>query len=258
MEFIELNKFTSFHNGNTIIFCKTDFILEEFEYIKKLDNNVILITGNSDYPITDNHINLLPSNVKLWYAQNALSNSNKLIPLPLGLENKLPSKREGHGIGYYDRVDEKETLLKRNIIKEPYKFIYSNFNIFTNINKRLPIKNISIQVDFIDWDDNNLTLTEYFNKILDYKMILCPVGNGIDTHRLWEVLYSNRIPITVKDGDYNIYNLYNKLPIIVLNDINELYDKNKIEYEYNKIINKKINNDILNYYYWEELIKKTL
>jgi len=254
MDFIEINKFSELHDGKKIIFCKTDFLNEEFDNIRSIDDDVILITGNSDYPITDNHIKMKPKNVKKWYAQNALSKSDILIPLPLGLENKLPSIRTGHGIGYFDRVTEKEKLLTRNINKPPTKFIYSNFNINTNYHERIKYKNISLINDHIDWEDNNLTLHEYFDKIIDYKMVLCPVGNGIDTHRLWETLYSKRIPITAKINDFKIYDLYKKLPIIILDDINELSNKKIIEDKYDKIIRSKYDSNLLNYNYWKRLI----
>jgi hypothetical protein len=251
-DFIQINKFSELHDGKNIIFCKTDFIIEEFDYIKKLNSDIILITGNSDYAITDNLVSLLPKNVKKWYAQNALSMNPILEPLPIGLENKLPSLRDGHGIGYYDRSKQKEELLSRNIKPPKEKFIYSNFNINTNYNERIKYKNLSINLEHIDWEENNLTITEYFNKILKYKMVLCPIGNGVDTHRLWEVLYSNVIPITVKVGDFKIYNLYEKLPILVLNSFEDLKNKNLIEEEYNKIINKKCNLEYLDYEFWKK------
>jgi hypothetical protein len=51
--FIEINKFSEIHDGEKIVFCKTDFLLNEFEQIRKIDNDVFLITGNSDNPTTD-------------------------------------------------------------------------------------------------------------------------------------------------------------------------------------------------------------
>ncbi len=253
--FIELNKFSELHNKDNVIFCKTDFIFNEFEEIKKLNKDIILITGNSDYPITDLHISRLPKNVKRWYAQNALSMSEVLEPLPIGIENKLPSIRENHGIGYFERVKEKEELLSRNLTPTKEGFIYSNFNIFTNYNERIKYKNISKTLEYIDWEENNLTLKEYFDKILKYKMILCPVGNGVDTHRLWEVLYSKVVPITVKVGDFKIYELYKKLPIIVLDSLDDLNNYELINKKYEEVLNKDYDNDILMMEYWVNKIK---
>lgn len=254
IDFLQINKFSELHDGDKFIFCKTDFLRDEFEIISKIPHDVTLITGNSDYPIDHNIFNRRPKNIKKWYAQNALVNDDVLIPLPLGLENKLPSVRGGHGIGYLDRVTEKEMLLNRNLNINPTKNIYANFNINTNPNYRNAVKEYSLNSRYIDWEPSNLSLENFFNKILDYKMVLCPVGNGVDTHRLWEVLYSRRIPVTIKVGDYKIYDLYKELPIIVLNNLNDLNNENFINYEYEKALNKIWDKNILETSWWKQKI----
>ena len=258
MEIIQLNKFSILHNGETIIFCKTDYLSSEFENIKRIKNDVVLISGNSDYGITDDIINELPNNVIRWYAQNALVNHEKLIPIPMGIENKLPSLREDHGIGYYERVELKETLLKRNIIKHPTKKIYSNFNVDTNPHHRNQVKHICESSNHIYWETPNLSLETFFDNILDYEMIVCPAGNGVDTHRLWEVLYSNRIPITVKIGDYKIYELYEQLPIIILDSIEDLGNIEIINFKLMEIYSKTFNLETVDLNYWINKIKQTI
>ena len=258
MELIQLNKFSELHDGEKIIFCKTDFLDSEFNNISKINGDVILITGNSDYAITDDIVKRAPKNIKKWYAQNALTNSDLVTPIPMGIENKLESLRLGHGIGYFERVQEKEILLNNIKNKDPKKFIYSNFNIHTNYGERINYKNISIDCPHIDWEESNLSLHDFFNKMLDYKIILCPVGNGIDTHRLWEVLYSNRIPITVKVNNYGIYKLYETLPIIILDKIEDLLDYDLIYKKYNEIISNDYNLDIIDYYYLKNKILKDI
>jgi len=254
--YIELNKLSSLHNNNTIFFCKTDYLLQDFEYISKLNHDVVLISGNSDYAITDTLMNLAPPNIKKWFAQNAVSYNSKLEPIPMGLENKLPSSRDGHGIGYFDRASTKEKLLlsiSENTI-EPSKFIYANFNTYTNLAYREPMRHIAQQCSYIDWEDPKFSLQTLFSKFLDYKMILCPVGNGIDTHRLWEVLYCGRIPITIKIGPYKIYDLYQKLPIIVLDSIDQLIDKSYLLSKYEEIKQTIYDNNILTSSYWQHEI----
>jgi hypothetical protein len=255
MNFLQINKFSELHDGNNIIFCKTDFILEEFKRIKDIPHDIILITGNSDYPIDESIFSLRPNNIKKWYAQNALVNDDILIPIPIGLENKLESVRIGHGIGYYDRVSEKESLLSRNNITIPTKKYYSNFNINTNYLYRSNIKSICENSQHIDWEESNLSLTEFFDKILEYEAVICPIGNGVDTHRLWEVLYSNRIPITIRVDDFKLYDLYEKLPIILLDYENQLYDEKLLDEKLKEIKNKQYDMSLLYYSYWENLIK---
>ena len=255
MEIIQLSKFSHLHNGISVVFCKTDYIISEFDNIKKINNDVILITGNSDYGITDDIINQLPSNVKWWYAQNAISKHEKLIPIPMGIENKLPSVREGHGIGYYDIVELKEVLLNRNIYKSPTKKIYANFNVDTNPHHRNQVKDVCEKSQHIVWENSNLSLESFFDNLLDYEMIVCPAGNGVDTHRLWEVLYSNRIPITIKMGDFKIYDLYEKLPIIILSSISELNDIELINKKLIDLKSKLLNIEFIDLNYWINKIK---
>lgn len=255
MDIIQINKFSELHNNKTIIFCKTDFLQEEFKYIEKLNNDVVLITGNSDYPITDSQVNLAPKNIKKWFAQNALSYNDKIVPIPIGLENKLPSLRKNHGIGYYDRVKIKEELIDRNLSIKPNKKIYSNFKIETNFSHRIEVRNICISSPHIDWEEPQLNLDEFFDRILNYEMIVCPAGNGVDTHRLWEVLYSKRIPIVIKIGKYKIYELYEKLPIVILNSVEELKNFDLINQKYNECISKESHIELLNCDYWKNLIK---
>jgi len=253
MNYIQLNKFSELHDGKKIFFCKTDFLSSEFEQIKKLDNEVILITGNSDYPIDESRINNIPKNIKKWYAQNALVNHPIIEPLPLGLENYKPSVRVGHGVGY-ERALQKESILKSIKDFTPKKLVYSNFQIKTNLNYRNKIKNLIKNSSYIDWVEPTLSLQEFFSQILNYESVLCPIGNGIDTHRLWEVLYSNRIPITIKVGNYKIYELYEKLPILVLENETDLLNHEFIIENINKIKEKKYNLNLLDFEYWKNKI----
>jgi len=248
MNFFELNKLSYLHNGYDTFFCKTDYLLEDFKTISKLKNEVILITGNSDYAIVDHLIEIAPKNIKKWYATNCLANSNVLTPIPLGLENKEVSQRKTHGIGYLERASQKEQLLRRGLIINPNKFIYANFKIETNPSYRIPCKEICKKIKHIDLEENELSLEIFFNRILEYKMVFCPIGNGIDTHRLWEVLYSNRIPIIIKIGDFKIYQLYEKLPIVILDKIEDLNNKDLIEYKVSKLNFNNLN--MLDTNYW--------
>jgi hypothetical protein len=89
-------------------------------------------------------------------------------------------------------------------------------------------------------------------------MVVCPAGNGVDTHRLWEVLYSNRIPITVKIGDFKIYELYNKLPIVVLENMDDLLDLELIYKKYNQIKINYENIGMIDFNYWKNKILESI
>lgn len=233
MNIFQINKLSKLHDGIKIIFCKTDFLGAEFDYIRKLKSEVVLISGNSDYAISDQTMSFLPPNVKKWFAQNALANHPRLEPLPIGYENRFFCERDGHGIGYPERVWIKENLCEFTQIK-PDKEIYCNFNISTNPRHRNAVLHYCNRAGFMTIKQANLSLEEFYNDVFEHRMSVCPIGNGIDTHRLWEVLSCGRVPITVKAGDFKIYELYEKLPIIILNSIEDLTNKELIYEEYDK------------------------
>jgi transposase len=52
MDFVQINKFSKLHNEGKVIFCKTDFIFEEFKNIEKIPHDIILITGTQITQLT--------------------------------------------------------------------------------------------------------------------------------------------------------------------------------------------------------------
>ena len=66
------------------VYCKTDFLLQFFNECKYIQKNIILISGCSDIPITENIYKHKPNNIKKWYAENVNYIADDLIPLPLG------------------------------------------------------------------------------------------------------------------------------------------------------------------------------
>ena len=80
---------------------------------------------------------------------------------------------------------------------------------------------------------------------------MCPEGNGIDTHRTWECLYMNTIPIE-KININNQY--YTDLPICFVNRWKEITEE-FLEKEYIRINSIKWNMNKLSFEYWRNKIK---
>lgn len=255
---LSINHLANCHNNDNIIFCKTDFILSEFDRIDDLKKDIVLISGNSDYPITDSIASLCPSNVDKWYAANAVSNQAKIIPIPIGIENQFECKRNGHGIAFTQRYNQKYQIINDFLHKqiEPKKYIYANFSTHTNLQHRAPIKKIILNTPHISWSEPTLSYPELYKEIFDHKMVVCPMGNGIDTHRLWEVLYCGKIPIVIIGGEYKIYDLYRQLPIIMLDSIYQLQDLDFLMSKYDAALNKTYDQSILQIDYWTDMITR--
>lgn len=255
-DIIYFNNFSKLHDNVNFIFCKTDFLFQEFKNIEKLDHEITLISGNSDYIIDhNNYYNLLPKNVKKWYAQNSLIKNDIIEPLPIGLTNIFPSYRDGHGIAHHGEEIKKQVISDQKKV-EPTKFIYSNFRVETNFNERIPIKKICEQSNFIDWEEPILTNSEILNKFLDYEAIVCPDGNGPDSHRIYEVLYMNRIPITFNKIMYD--NLHSLFPVLFLSDKTKLLNYEYLKDEITRLKSLDWNEEVLKTNFWSNKIINNL
>jgi hypothetical protein len=266
LDFIEINKLSKLHDGDKFFFSKTDLIIDTFKIIENINHDVVLITGNSDYPIIDDIVSRCPSNVIRWFAQNNKTDSNRVIAIPIGLMNYEHSSRgEEHGLGWFEKsqapfiskfIDKSKTIT-------PNKLIYANFTISTNYNLRTAIKNIVDVIDYIDWVEPNNSLgyvKEFYNpfyeKILEYECVLCPDGNGIDSHRFYETLYLNRIPITFNSEYY--YKLHHHFPCILITDIEMLKNQNYIEGEIKRVKNMEWDKSKLTNKFWENKILESI
>lgn len=261
-DFIHSHKFSELDNGDNIIYTRGEFsnILHCFNRIQYLNKNVILITANSDFSVDDSIVSQLPKNVHRWYAQNGFSENEKLIIIPEGLQPSFPSKSGDMG---YEIAIEKERILSNFSDITPTKLVYANFASGTNPKVRNEVQKICEDTEFIDWDgsidfsdytkyNNPNSLNYFYNKILEYQSVVCPVGNGIDTHRVYETLYLNRIPITFNKIIYK--KLYFNYPVILLNSYEELTNQTVIEEKIKEISNKKFDKNLLYFDYWRHLI----
>lgn len=214
------------------IFCYSHRINYLSSKIHLLKNKFILVTHNSDFNIEESeevlHI-LNNNNLDKWYAQNLCFEHPKLKFIPIGIANnqwehgKLDIFKDKN-LYYYNKINN----------------VYFNFNIHTNTDKR----NICFNIlkNKLEWL-NNVSPQENIIRLNEYKFCICPEGNGVDTHRLWEALYLKTIPIVIKNEFTNILKK-NGIPIIILNSWDE-FDESKLIYDillfenenYKKIIN---------------------
>lgn len=251
--FLEINLFSHLHDGDSIFFCKTDFLSSAFLTIKSLRHEVILITGNSDYEINDNTIKQAPENIKYWFSQNA--NSDNIFGIPMGLENSSSCKIEGCGHVWPHAPPKHDAILHAKA-KTPTKDIYCNFSLSTNPQARKEalhhcVLNGSMTIDICQ-DHNQINqkkYSDYIDGILDHKMVVCPEGNGIDCHRVWETLLLGRVPIVKKS---KVMNHFSDLPILFVDKWSEIEDLDLIKKKHELV--KDNSTEKLNFKYWSDLI----
>lgn len=255
------NKFIDLDNGYNIFYRD---IHEANNFFVNCNKEIpfVLVSHNSDGKVTnkptrfnvgssnDANIMYIPSNLVHWYSQNICVNFKGLESIPIGLENDV----------WFPKINKIDKIInKLQEIKNYQNLMYICFNINNNIQQREePYRLFSNQ--FWCTVENGINgNNEYFNKYLDriynHKFVLCPEGNGTDTHRTWETLYVGSIPIEKRNINNSFYE--GKLPICFVDEWSEINEK-FLNNEYNRISNTDYNLDLLTIDYWKNKIKTTL
>jgi len=237
---MDIHKIDNFIDNKKKIFCyntskfSLDLLIQKLKYMKNPFN---LLFHNSDKNFNHEYLILfekLPL-LQYIYTQNINVEHEKVIPLPIGLANsQWPHGNSKIHQEIYDMPIEKS------------KEIYFNFNKNTNKEKRNKCYHEIIKKG-ITWN-NNMPYKEYLIELKRHKYAICPEGNGIDTHRFWECLYMNTIPICLKNTLTEYYKKY--FPIIILNDWKEL--------DINKLLYSTIDHQYLDMEYIREKMGKNL
>jgi len=228
------------------IFIYPHIILDNYNQLLsvlcKKKENFIIVTHNSDKNINNIFDEIFKkTKCKKVFCQNLnISSNDKYNYLPIGIANS----QWKHG----------NIKLLNKIININYKKenkIFFNFTINTNYNKRNYCYNqLKNKIHF----SKKTYQEKYLQEIASSKFCICPEGNGLDTHRLWECLYLKTIPICV-DSIF-IRNIYVDFPIMIINDWSELEISKTLYDNYNKYINA-LNNEKLQFTYWKKQILNT-
>lgn len=211
-----------------------------------IKNAPILLSGHSDYAITDEMVDYY--HPKTWYCVNKQTNRSNVFSLPLGITNNT-NESELHPI--YGNID---TMIQVMHETSVYKnWIYMNFNINTYPLERNYVYNILKDRAYVTIGEIINTLDgriQFLREIKAHTFVVCPRGNGIDTHRLWETLYMGSIPILRKDIAYMDFM---DLPICFVDDWNEI-NMDFLQREKERIYNLTWNIDKLKINYWIERV----
>jgi len=247
------NRFIEISNCDSILFSKVDNISEFSQ--KKVD---VFITHNGDYDVNPLRFDSGPV-CKVWYAQNKNVNNNKVISIPIGLENFEPEFSYKSQFGRFSSLP-KDGPRKKDFIfdlssanNDKTNLVYLNFNTTTYPTERNYVKNLFNDKKWIT-KEQNVSWKEYYISLSNSKFCLSPRGNGIDTHRIWEALYLRTIPI-VKRSYY--MEEFSDLPILFIDDWRELSEE-FLEEKYQQIKKTAYNAEKIKMSYWKQEINKKL
>lgn len=217
------------------LFLNLDNIWDFIRFLKQseIPSKINLITHNSNVSFTDDMYHQLSNYCLNIYSINSISSYG--IKIPLGFSDRL--------IPAIKSVDEQ--------INEKTHLVYMNFKIYQSV--ALERKDCYTQFKSENWvfSEDNVPELQFYKNLKSSRYSFCPVGVGLDTHRFYESIYFNTIPIVKRN---QISDLHSKFPCIIVNDWSEI-NKDYLETNYDRYQNlmldwKKNNSDWLDAKKW--------
>ncbi len=252
-DFITGNKFIDICEETKATFCKTDFI-------KRYSNTYrdIFVTHNSDYPITDEMLNIGPKH-KYWFAQNKECKKDSVLPIPIGLENMRTRDSHASNFGEYASVVP-SALQKAQIIERIGSFhtqkaglVYMNFNINTYPQERKKVWDMFSDSTWVN-KASSLALEQFYFELASHKFVISPRGNGLDCHRTWEALYLKTIPIVKRSPGMSYFE---DLPIYFVDSWKEVTEQSLNSF-YENMLKTKYDLGKIKISWWHDKIKNLM
>ena len=169
----------------------------------------IIFTNLEDTPIDDQI--RVPDNVLCISAVNAIAHGDKVIPAPYGVQRKMTPDD--------DRIEQLTEWMEFDNKDNPDKLLYVSHNESSNA-RRLGIKNLFYDKDWAEVNEQRVSYHTFLSNLSNSKFMICPIGNAIDCHRNWEVLYMRRVPIMVRDP--YLEELYKNYPVLFVDDYKDV------------------------------------
>jgi hypothetical protein len=110
----------------------------------------------------------------------------------------------------------------RFIPKNPPGLLYVSHSENTNT-QRVGIKNIFKNKSWVEVHEERVPYSVFLYNLSQSKFMICPVGNAIDCHRNWEVLYMRRVPV-MKTHPY-LKKLFEGYPVLFVNEYTEVTEE---------------------------------
>jgi hypothetical protein len=234
-------KYAPSFKGGEVVFCKTDYIVSLRDVVNQFvprDVPFTILTHDSDYAVTNEMTQLFADRPVKWYGMNC--STETASPIPIGVAN---SYSKGN-LNDFERTVSPTRLLYVNNRVHNYpdlrQWLYNHFSSKSWATIRVPYEHAGID-------------PRYKEELLDHKFVLCPRGNGVDTHRMWEAMYSGVIPVVVRHRTHAL--LEGQLPILFVDDYSEV-NEHMLNEAYEKFSKSIWNMDMLKVSWWMELIRR--
>jgi hypothetical protein len=229
--------------AGSLVFCKIDAVLLLFEKLRLTRKRIILVTGEGDFPCDAFRQKFLPKNVSHWFSTNVTHPHPRVSAIPLG----LGSPHDPVTL----KTDELSGIAKKKTTKN--QWLYVAFRPETNRRVRQKIYDHflqrSQQESWITFQSSSVPTSHelFLTQLTHHHFILCPPGNGVDTHRLWETLTAGSYPVVLKS---EAMKPFEELPLLLVDSMEEI-TLDFLQYNLQQLEAKKKKLFMLEMPFWE-------
>ena len=195
----------------------------------------VLVIGHDDTLITGEMLMEIQRihSFKAIFASNLDPSARPLdnvFDLPLGIPNNERQSRT-HIVQADQSLVRRAWKASAQLGKKLSPRLYSNFSVRTNPRERQNVLEIVQSLPGVKKGKFQLSKGGRFRDLRNLassKLVVCPRGHGLDTHRFWESLLVGAIPIVLAHDHCAIIARSYGLPHIALSDWEELRDFSQI------------------------------
>lgn len=212
----------------------------------------VLISGQGDTKPDDYKHLLNDERLVHWFASNAGFQHERLTAVPVGIEYRLSDEQEA----VFEQVMQDGSVKRDKLVCDAAFAVHSWVEERTRCVMALQRNDIEMQ--------QRLPYIDYLYELKRSMFVPCPIGNGIDTFRLWEALYMGCVPVVPMFIDDNIrvaqydHAFYNELPVLWISTWDD-FDVSSIDTMlFEKMRGGKPTPEVLDFEYWQKSVAKRL
>ncbi len=255
-------------SAQNIVYSKRDFVLKSGQWRGQLQPSLVsrypnlagkvLILGHSDLKTSRLFSKLLVHSLdlKAVFGTNTEPSRENVRSLPLGITNHTRESPLHPILGNENHFFTADRGSSFPQVFHPK--LYANFTSQNNAATRkrlidslrhLP-RTIQVRYDQPEFTDKGRI--RFLAMCRETNFVLCPEGNGVDTHRLWETLYMGGVPV-VKRNSY-MSDLADALPVVQVNSWTDIGRPDFLEHEWFRVQSLVWDKALLLQSYWSQVI----
>lgn len=187
---------------DTLIMSAGDFGIREFSISRKKFTGHQLTSNQQNFFLSID-VDPISEKFKYWFCTNLLKRfKENMYPIPIGIfpqDYEAIEKHFGNGVFEELRKVPKDNLCYANFsMTSLYRCTVAEWAFTQNyidcyFPKRFEKQDEQLNMSILS--DERIDMIDFVKTLASYSYCICPTGNGLDTHRMWECVLMNVVPI---------------------------------------------------------------